>query len=246
MPVSTEKFGFTLSGGGFRATLFHLGVVRFLYDSRLLQKVTHITSVSGGSILAAHLVLYWHRYTGSEESFEAAANEIVDFVQRDIRGKIVRRWLMMILWVILCLQSILLVLVWPSFFLAQWYLTLMWAGVLITLVLIGVRRFTRIRLLQSSYESLYGKRTLETFVRPQRLANVVSASSITMLSPTILGILSIALLIACPKYWPFELIILLLSIFVFCKWRYERKNRLSTSKPEAYFELPDAESVFAN
>ena len=47
----------TLSGGGFRATLFHLGVVRFLYEAKLLDKVTDICSVSGGSILAAHLAL---------------------------------------------------------------------------------------------------------------------------------------------------------------------------------------------
>jgi predicted acylesterase/phospholipase RssA len=53
------KLGLALSGGGFRATLFHLGVVRFLRDARALQDVTEVASVSGGSILAAHLVLNW-------------------------------------------------------------------------------------------------------------------------------------------------------------------------------------------
>jgi predicted acylesterase/phospholipase RssA len=56
------KMGLALSGGGFRGTLFHLGVVRFLRDAGVLRDVTHITSVSGGSILAAHLVLNWERY----------------------------------------------------------------------------------------------------------------------------------------------------------------------------------------
>ena len=47
------KIGLALSGGGFRGTLYHLGVIRFLRDAQILPDVTHITSVSGGSILAA-------------------------------------------------------------------------------------------------------------------------------------------------------------------------------------------------
>ena len=93
MANSNPSLGLALSGGGFRATLFHLGVVRFLRDARLLEKVTHICSVSGGSILAAHLVLHWERYTGSDHDFDQAAAELVDFVQKDIRGRVVRRWL---------------------------------------------------------------------------------------------------------------------------------------------------------
>src|SRR5439155_14387789 len=44
-----------LSGGGYRAALFHLGALRRLNELGLLSKVTTICSVSGGSILAAHL-----------------------------------------------------------------------------------------------------------------------------------------------------------------------------------------------
>ena len=44
------KIGLALSGGGWRATLYHLGVVRFLRDSDLLAQVSHITSVSGRQI----------------------------------------------------------------------------------------------------------------------------------------------------------------------------------------------------
>jgi len=42
-----------LSGGGFRAAAFHLGVVRWLYRSGLLPHCGTIRSVSGGSIVAA-------------------------------------------------------------------------------------------------------------------------------------------------------------------------------------------------
>jgi predicted acylesterase/phospholipase RssA len=68
-----KKIGLALSGGGFRATLYHLGLIRFLRDAGLLQQVAHITSVSGGSIMAAHLVLNWDRYIGSAKEFDQAA-----------------------------------------------------------------------------------------------------------------------------------------------------------------------------
>ena len=60
-----KKIGLALSGGGFRATLYHLGLARFLHDAGLLSKVTHVTSVSGGSIFAAHLLLNWGRVLAS-------------------------------------------------------------------------------------------------------------------------------------------------------------------------------------
>ena len=47
--------GLCLSGGGYRAALFHLGAVRRLNELGILSRVTTISAVSGGSILAAHL-----------------------------------------------------------------------------------------------------------------------------------------------------------------------------------------------
>lgn len=87
-----HRIGLALSGGGFRATLFHLGMIRFLREASILPQVKHITSVSGGSILAAHLVLNWQRYNGSLEEFDAAAAELVRFVQLDVRNRVVRRF----------------------------------------------------------------------------------------------------------------------------------------------------------
>lgn len=47
--------GLCLSGGGFRATLFHVGTLRRLNELDILSKLTTISAVSGGSIAAAHL-----------------------------------------------------------------------------------------------------------------------------------------------------------------------------------------------
>jgi predicted acylesterase/phospholipase RssA len=86
-----SHLGLALSGGGFRATLFHLGVIRYMRDAGTLEMVEDIASVSGGSILAAHLVLNWDRYTGNDEEFAEAAAEVIRFVQFDVRNHIVRR-----------------------------------------------------------------------------------------------------------------------------------------------------------
>src|SRR3954463_11234130 len=87
-----NRIGLALSGGGFRATLYHLGLVRFLRDAKILPNVTQVTSVSGGSILAAHLVLNWDRYNGSASEFDAAASELLAFVTLDVRNRILRRF----------------------------------------------------------------------------------------------------------------------------------------------------------
>jgi predicted acylesterase/phospholipase RssA len=87
-----NRFGLALSGGGFRAVLYHLGVVRFLRDAAILPRITHISSVSGGSIFAAHLVLNWDRYSGSPNEFDAAASELLSFVRLDVRNRIFRRF----------------------------------------------------------------------------------------------------------------------------------------------------------
>ena len=56
-PTKGQRAGVALclSGGGFRAALFHLGALRRLNECGLLGWLDRIVSVSGGSITAAHL-----------------------------------------------------------------------------------------------------------------------------------------------------------------------------------------------
>jgi NTE family protein len=53
--VRTGGLCLALSGGGFRATLFHLGALRRLNELGLISSAAAISSVSGGSIMAACL-----------------------------------------------------------------------------------------------------------------------------------------------------------------------------------------------
>jgi Patatin-like phospholipase len=53
--------GITLSGGGFRAMLFHAGALTRLNELALLSKANRISSVSGGSIAAGYVAAVWSR-----------------------------------------------------------------------------------------------------------------------------------------------------------------------------------------
>jgi len=55
-----DKLALCLSGGGYRAMLFHLGVLWYLNDARYLQKLDRISSVSGGSLTAGVLAMRWN------------------------------------------------------------------------------------------------------------------------------------------------------------------------------------------
>jgi NTE family protein len=64
MPFGSEgvedTIGLALSGGGFRATLFHIGSLRRLLELSVLQRISRISSVSGGSITSGVLALAWN------------------------------------------------------------------------------------------------------------------------------------------------------------------------------------------
>ncbi len=58
---SRDGIALTLSGGGFRATLFHLGALWRLNELGYLATLSRISSVSGGSIIAGVLGHRWKR-----------------------------------------------------------------------------------------------------------------------------------------------------------------------------------------
>jgi len=54
-----QGIGIALSGGGFRATLFHVGALWRLTELEILPRVQRISSVSGGSIVSGVLAANW-------------------------------------------------------------------------------------------------------------------------------------------------------------------------------------------
>jgi NTE family protein len=71
--ASEEGAALALSGGGYRAMLFHVGAICRLNEVGLLGRLTRLSSVSGGSITAAYLGLVWrdlHFVKGRAQSLE--------------------------------------------------------------------------------------------------------------------------------------------------------------------------------
>jgi NTE family protein len=66
-----EGIGLCLSGGGYRAMLFHLGALWRLNELGYLPKLSRVSSVSGGSITAGFLGVRWNRL-GFDASGQAA------------------------------------------------------------------------------------------------------------------------------------------------------------------------------
>jgi NTE family protein len=54
-----DGIGLCLSGGGYRAMLFHIGSLWRLNEAGILHRVERVSSVSGGSITAGVLALHW-------------------------------------------------------------------------------------------------------------------------------------------------------------------------------------------
>ena len=69
------RMALCLSGGGFRASLFHLGVLKRLHERDLLKRVQLISAVSGGAVAAAVFKKYGGKVVreindeGKEEAF---------------------------------------------------------------------------------------------------------------------------------------------------------------------------------
>lgn len=73
-------FGLALSGGGFRAMLFHAGALLRLNELGLLSRLDHVASVSGGSIAAGLLATRWSRLGPADASgvFPHLRREVTD------------------------------------------------------------------------------------------------------------------------------------------------------------------------
>ena len=90
----SERVALCLSGGGYRAALFHLGGLRRLDELGVLSQVDTIASVSGGSLLSAqiagHLVANpgaWGAPGGRVAGFDAIERTMLTLAQRDIRTR---------------------------------------------------------------------------------------------------------------------------------------------------------------
>jgi NTE family protein len=91
------RIGVCLSGGGFRAALYGLGVVRYLAEAGLLAQVRVVSAVSGGSVAAAVLADRWPALAADGFSLDAFLREVDGPFHRavtshNMRNAAVARW----------------------------------------------------------------------------------------------------------------------------------------------------------
>ncbi len=70
------RLGLCLSGGGYRAALFHLGALRRLDELGILCHIDIVSAVSGGSILAGFLATRWDGLPRDGDRFATWLEEI--------------------------------------------------------------------------------------------------------------------------------------------------------------------------
>jgi NTE family protein len=81
-----------LSGGGYRAMLFHLGALWRLNESGYLKKLDRLSSVSGGSITAGALALGWSKLDFDSAGVAQAFGERVVSPLRNMAGLTIDVW----------------------------------------------------------------------------------------------------------------------------------------------------------
>lgn len=71
-----------LSGGGYRAMLFHVGALWRLNEAKILPQLRRVSGVSGGSITAAVLGIHWHQLRFTDEVAAGFEEHIVKPLRR--------------------------------------------------------------------------------------------------------------------------------------------------------------------
>jgi len=91
----TPRIALALSGGGFRASVFHLGVLRRLAELGWLSRVDVLSTVSGGSIVGAFAVTRWQQLIDAGADGQAFDRVIAQpFLHRIQKGNFIFEWLL--------------------------------------------------------------------------------------------------------------------------------------------------------
>ncbi len=80
--VRIGKIGLALSGGGFRASLFHIGVLKRLAELDILRHVQVISTVSGGSILGMYYYLELKKLLENNNNSDLDKEYYINMVNR--------------------------------------------------------------------------------------------------------------------------------------------------------------------
>ena len=147
MSEKKREIGLALSGGGQRAAAFHLGVLNKLYQFGILNRVKSISSVSGGSIIAAYYLL-------SKDDFESFYKTFIEKLKVNLEFRIL--FARDFIWK-LCLSIILLFGLLYCFFSFHNYLFLILIIPIVFIVKYSLVLFPTGKSLQKVYDKMFYK-----------------------------------------------------------------------------------------
>jgi NTE family protein len=113
MSLASRKIGLALSGGGYRATAFHLGTMKKLHELNILPKVDVISTISGGSITGAAWALSDQSYPEFHQSMESTLHT------KGVIKRVIFSLTFLVAFILLV--GLLVVAVWLSFQPAPWH-----------------------------------------------------------------------------------------------------------------------------
>ena len=79
---SPEKIGLALSGGGLRASFFHIGLLAQMAEQGVLKSVAVISTVSGGSIIGALYYLHLKKLLESTSDKDITDQDYIKIIQK--------------------------------------------------------------------------------------------------------------------------------------------------------------------
>jgi len=78
---TSEKIGLALSGGGLRASFFHIGLLAQMAEQGVLKSVAVISTVSGGSIIGALYYLHLKNLLESKSDKDITDQDYIDIIK---------------------------------------------------------------------------------------------------------------------------------------------------------------------
>jgi NTE family protein len=142
-----SKIGIALSGGGYRATAFHVGTLRALHRLGVLEMVDVLSTISGGSITGAAYCLH----KGDFPSFDVAILDAV--ATKSVIRYVLTSWLF--LRFILFLIVFLVPACWWLFLPHSWISLLLAVALVILLVTFQFRLFPVSRVVEQAYNEFF-------------------------------------------------------------------------------------------
>lgn len=144
-----KKIGLSLSGGGYRATAYHLGTLRKLRELDILDDVDAISTNSGGSITGALYGLYGDDFDKFEE------NLLTGIKQSVIKQILKSRFFLIPALIFLILFSCMVYLLFTG---VSWLVLLMLALIVTTILFFQFDIFPFSKIIEKAYDKIFFKK----------------------------------------------------------------------------------------